>query len=387
MQKRLNQKKSKARKYLIVLLVLILLALLLFLLSFLKPFETKKGTFTQAHAENHLNDKKPLDTSSIGPDTANSPKDSSAAAPDKTKTHYNKKDSLKIDTSKSNNRPDTLTLQRADSANTDKIDSIVDPCKADTTSPWVFPDPSGGLHKKTVQVYFVSNKPSFIEWKFEKETQWKPFDGTPVTIDVTTSIEIRAKDSCGRQMEARSIYYEIERAESIQYCPEGMEYVKVGANRYCVDRYEWPNRKDAVPISYISKYGASDSCYSAGKRLCSAEEWMLACMGPYSWKYPYGQIYEGHACSTNDTSVRVSGSKPECRSFFGAYDMSGGLAEWTDTRAVENRQFYYVKGGFWESGPQSSCFDKRYSYYPQNRHNPVGFRCCQDAIVQSGTKE
>jgi hypothetical protein len=383
-QKSLKQ-KNKTKKYYIVLLVLLLLALLLFLFSLLKPFEPKKGTLSQAPVENHLNDTNQLD--SLPPDTANSSKDSLASPPDKTKSHDNKKDTAKFDTSKSNNHPDTLALQQTDSAAANTIDSIIDPCKADTTSPWVFPDPSGGLHKKTVQVYFVSNKPSTIEWKFEKDTEWKLFEGSPVTIDVTTTVEFRAKDSCGRQMEARKEYYEIERAESIQYCPEGMEYVKVGANRYCVDRYEWPNRKGAVPLSYISKYGASDSCYSVGKRLCSAEEWMLACMGPYSWKYPYGQNYEGNACSTQDTSVRVSGSKPECRSFFGIYDMSGGLAEWTDTRAAENRQFYYVKGGFWESGSQSGCYEKRYSYYPQNRHNPVGFRCCQDALIKSETKE
>jgi hypothetical protein len=384
LQKRLNQ-ENKTRKYLLVLLVLILLALLLFLLSFLKPFETKKGTYTQPPAENHLNDKDSLDTASTSPDTA-SFKDSAAVAPDKTKRHHHKKDTLTADTAKSNNLPDTLTLHHEDSATINKTDSIVDPCKTDTTSLWVYPDPSGGLHKKTLQVYFVSNKPAIIEWKFENESDWKQFAGNPITIDVTATIEFRAKDSCGRQLEKRAEYYEIERAESIQYCPDGMEYIKVGANKYCIDRYEWPNRKKAEPLSYISKYGASDSCYSVGKRLCSAEEWMIACMGPYSWKYPYGQVYEGHACSTNDTAVRVSGSKPECRSFFGVYDMSGGLAEWTDTRAVENQQFYYVKGGFWESGPQSSCFDKRYSYYPQNRHNPVGFRCCQDTLIKSEAK-
>ena len=58
--------------------------------------------------------------------------------------------------------------------------------------------------------------------------------------------------------------------------------------------------------------------------------------------------------------------------------MSGNLLEWTSTRAAENGTFTYAMGGFWESGPKSACGDKRYSYYPQNRHNPVGFRCCGD---------
>ena len=369
MQKRLNEKKKEKKKVL-VLVVLILLALLLFLLFLLKGCEKRDDTFVQAPINNHTTDTSPSDTASPGPKID--------SMPEKKKTPKPKKDTAKFD---------TTSKAQPDSSDTSKSEPINDPCKSDTTSPWVYPDPSGGLHKKALQVYFVSSKPSSIEWKFEKETEWKPFDGSPVKIDETATIDFRAKDSCGRQMEARAEYYEIERAESVQYCPEGMEYVKVGVNRYCVDRYEWPNRKGTVPISYISKYGASDSCYSAGKRLCSEEEWMLACMGPYSWKYPYGQLYEGNACSTHDTSISMSGSKPECRGFFGIYDMSGGLAEWTDTRAVENRQFFYVKGGFWQSGPQSGCYEKRYSYYPQNRHNPVGFRCCQDVLAQSGAKE
>jgi formylglycine-generating enzyme required for sulfatase activity len=62
--------------------------------------------------------------------------------------------------------------------------------------------------------------------------------------------------------------------------------------------------------------------------------------------------------------------------------MAGNLAEWTSTRSSKNDRFYNVMGGFWESGPQSTCFDKRYSYFPQNRHNPVGFRCCSEPLEQ-----
>jgi len=111
---------------------------------------------------------------------------------------------------------------------------------------------------------------------------------------------------------------------------------------------------------------------------------MVACAGPYTWKYPYGQRYEPYACVTHDTMAVPAGSRPECRTFFGAFDMSGNLLEWTGTRAVENNAFTYAMGGFWESGPKSGCQDKRYSYYPQNHHNPVGFRCCSDIKEPSG---
>jgi formylglycine-generating enzyme required for sulfatase activity len=64
--------------------------------------------------------------------------------------------------------------------------------------------------------------------------------------------------------------------------------------------------------------------------------------------------------------------------------MAGNLAEWTSTPSPQNSSFNNVMGGYWESGSQSRCADARYSYFPQNRHNPVGFRCCKDAYMQGG---
>ena len=113
--------------------------------------------------------------------------------------------------------------------------------------------------------------------------------------------------------------------------------------------------RDQADVTYLI-YHAMDSCFTAGKRLCATDEWKLACAGAYSWKYPYGDSYESKACVTRDTSVHVSGDKPECRGYFGIFDMSGNLAEWTNTKSKKNPEFFNVMGGFWESGPQSSCF-------------------------------
>lgn len=253
-------------------------------------------------------------------------------------------------------------------------------CNGDTAAVWVYPDPSGGLHYRGVKVKFISNRPVTIHYQLQGAAKWSPYDGTPVPITATTTLFYDAIDSCGNVMERRSEYYEIETARSSTVCPKGMEEIRVGGMGFCIDRYEWPNRRGALPSSYVSFYQATDSCFSAEKRLCTAEEWSIACAGPYSWKYPYGSNYEPHACGTQDTMVVPSGSRPECRGYFGIFDMSGNLLEWTSTRSVENSNFYYTIGGFWESGSKSACHNKRYSYYPQNRHNPVGFRCCSDFV-------
>lgn len=61
------------------------------------------------------------------------------------------------------------------------------------------------------------------------------------------------------------------------------------------------------------------------------------------------------------------------------YDMNGNLWEWTDTPAREMPNRYLVAGGAWDTQNESKCTDTKYSFYPQNQYNFVGFRCCADA--------
>jgi Sulfatase-modifying factor enzyme 1 len=285
-----------------------------------------------------------------------------------------------LDTSEAGGPEEDTTAETAE-ADTAGRPRTAPGCAGDTVKPWVYPDPSGGLHRRPITVTFASTKPCAIEWKADSAAPWVVYKGESIPVASSKSLFFRAHDTCGNSMEAREETYEIRPEETSRFCPENMEYVKVGENRFCIDKYEWPNKKGVVPRSFISLYQAMDSCVSAaGKHLCTSDEWTLACTGPYGWKYPYGAAYEPHACVTQDTSVRPSGTKVECRGYFDVYDMAGNLAEWTNTKSNRNPQFYNVKGGFWESGPRSGCFDVRYSYYPQNRHNPVGFRCCKEVL-------
>jgi hypothetical protein len=250
-------------------------------------------------------------------------------------------------------------------------------CSEDTTQLWIYPDPSGGLHRLPQKIRFFSNRSCTVYWRMKGAQDWITWDEGEIVVEKTGTVQFSGVDTCGKQMELREEYYEIEK-EVTSICPEGMAHVAVGEASFCADIYEWPNKKGARPMSYVSLYQASDSCFSVGKRLCTADEWLLACSGPFSYTYPYGNSYEERACVTADTIVKKSGETAECRSYFGLYDMSGNLQEWTDTRSSENGRFNYVNGGFWNSGIKSSCRERRYSYFSQNKHNPVGFRCCSD---------
>jgi hypothetical protein len=287
------------------------------------------------------------------------------------------------DTTGMTDTTDTLagdTTAGSDTLASEAADTSRSPCARDTSAPWIYPDPSGGLHRGPVEVVLKADEEAAIEWRFENEEVWHPYDGGVVDVVVTQTLHYRGCDTCGNCMEPRSKFYEIKPLETARFCPEDMEYIEIGGTSYCIDRYEWPNRAGVEPTAFISIYAAMDSCYVADKRLCTTEEWSLACAGAYGWEYPYGERYEPNACVTRDTTVHASGSKPECRGYFAVFDMAGNLAEWTATRSRENPKFYNVMGGFWRSGPQSTCHGKRYSYFPDNRHNPVGFRCCKDAV-------
>lgn len=297
-----------------------------------------------------------------------------------------KKASEKADSAKAADTLQTVdTAQSADSTqNGEQGDSLVSGAGSDENNPcsqikdelWVYPDPSGGLHSTVQSVSLFSNRPCSIWYRFKGDTEWQEYSQA-IKIEKTSTLEYRAQDSCGNVMKMRDEFYEFHKQDKSP-CQEDMVYIKIDSVQFCIDRFEWPNKQGELPMAYISLYHAMDSCFSAGKRLCTSDEWSLACSGPYGSKYPYGKLYEQYACGTHDTISAVSGSKPECRSYFGVFDMSGNLMEWTSTKAKAGTEFHNIMGGFWESGPQSGCFDKRYSYYPRNRHNPVGFRCCKD---------
>ncbi|HUI93331.1 MAG TPA: SUMF1/EgtB/PvdO family nonheme iron enzyme [Chitinivibrionales bacterium] len=385
----MNSKKK--RNNLIILCVIVVICIILVFLLMRGNRGTSHPGVMQPAKQGEPAAQQKMETMRVSRDTgvppsATAPAETNAArVPTKTSAAYI---SAKRETSRAVPRADTATSadtaqETEDTSRTDTSQAAtLGLCAGDTVAPWVYPDPSGGLHRKAISVTFASTKPCSIEWKQDSAGPWKTYAGDTIRIASSTTLYFRAHDSCGNSMEEREEHYDIKPEETSRFCPKDMEYIKVGAVTFCIDKYEWPNRLGAMPLSFISLYNAVDSCTAAGKRLCATDEWTLACTGPYGWKYPYGATYEPHACVSHDSTARPSGSKPECRGYFEVYDMAGNRAEWTNTRSDRNPQFYNVKGGFWESGPHSSCFEVHYSYYPQNRHNPVGFRCCKDAAPQ-----
>ncbi len=198
----------------------------------------------------------------------------------------------------------------------------------------------------------------------------------PVAYNKTGDVFYFAEDSAGNRSAWQSVHYDMA---SDNVCGKNAYPVPVNGKTICVDAYEYPNQPEAVVKDMVSHDEAVKLCEQAGKRLCRFDEWSVACKGKDGFRYSYGPSYKPFKCNTNTKSARRAGRKEECRSWYGMYDMNGNLWEWTDTPAKEMSNRYLVAGGAWDTQNESKCTDTKYSFYPQNQYNFVGFRCCADA--------
>lgn len=152
---------------------------------------------------------------------------------------------------------------------------------------------------------------------------------------------------------------------------------------FCIDVYEYPNRRNAAPTVNVSWNDAKRICEGKGKRLCSEAEWEKACKGPGNARFPYGNQFDPNACNTEDDtgedrSLAGAGRFPKCRSGFGIADMSGNVAEWTATPYAAN-QDKTQKGGAFDRPDYAARCSARKNGGPNSRSPEVGFRCCADA--------
>src|SRR5512140_913376 len=141
---------------------------------------------------------------------------------------------------------------------------------------------------------------------------------------------------------------------------------------YCIDRYEFPNKKGEYPLILINWVEAGDLCKSVNKRLCTEDEWTFACEGDEARPYPYGDGYTRDTTScvidatwrpynpvafadrSSEPMMREldklwqgqpSGARPACKSVFGVYDMTGNVDEWT--KSSQPGRPSILKGGYW----------------------------------------
>jgi hypothetical protein len=209
-------------------------------------------------------------------------------------------------------------------------------------------------------------------------------------------------------------------------CPAGMTASPDGT--YCIDRYEamlvevlgdgtlapfspYVNPgatrvralsvERAVPQGYITQVQAAAACAEAGKRLCTDDEWLLACQGAEGRLYPHGgdasacntvrechpaiQYFEttadwiwselGNPCLNQlPDGLAPTGDYAGCVSPEGVYDLVGNLHEWTADPAGTFRGGFYVDALINGTG----CLYRTTAHDVSHWDYSTGFRCCSD---------
>lgn len=162
--------------------------------------------------------------------------------------------------------------------------------------------------------------------------------------------------------------------------PDEMAFVSVNTHAYCIDKYEFPNKKGTIPKTSVSFDEADKICGSLGKRLCSEEEWERACKGVSMLRYPYDNNFDPGACnaesdSQEERSVAPAGKFSKCKSTYGIYDMSGNVAEWVYMKGGSKG----VKGGYVNKPAWAVRCASRKVESGSKKSPLYGFRCCMDA--------
>ncbi len=185
--------------------------------------------------------------------------------------------------------------------------------------------------------------------------------------------------------------------------------------RFCIDEYEFPNKKGERP-RVMFKFGeAQHLCATLGKRVCTETEWTTACEGPEYKPYPYGYVRDPTICNGDQQGVEPavvghdakgspfmafdskdesiskpelerlwqgveSGSQPKCVSDYGVWDMPGNADELASSETPEPVSKFdnVTTGGPWRYGVRNQCRPKIYTHNEGFAYYYLSTRCCSE---------
>lgn len=150
--------------------------------------------------------------------------------------------------------------------------------------------------------------------------------------------------------------------------------------------------RDNYPVRYVNFYDAEayaawmSSLTGLSYRLPTEQEWQKAAgWNPdtqYLWTYGYQS--NSASCSYMNYNNCVGGLRPvgyydgvnpstnDAKSYYGCYDMSGNVWEWTSS--IYSGSSRVLRGGYWNYNATYCSVTYRYSGTPSSRYNSVGFR-------------
>ncbi|OGS34412.1 MAG: hypothetical protein A2293_16115 [Elusimicrobia bacterium RIFOXYB2_FULL_49_7] len=215
-----------------------------------------------------------------------------------------------------------------------------------------------------------------------------PGEGKKIVWYAETDYPDQFSASFRIQIHARDRFCPSAKDEGMVYIPDG-KYV-IGQNsgnmdEYCMDHYEYPNKRDSLPRVFVNFLEAESLCNLAGKTLCTEKQWEVACRGKAGRRFPYGEGYDAKKCNTESDSISPIGVNTECESPLNIFDLSGNVLEWvapepvgpgSATNGYEVIDYRLLKGGnFFLGARYAPCTSsQREPTHYANSH--TGFRCC-----------
>jgi len=170
-------------------------------------------------------------------------------------------------------------------------------------------------------------------------------------------------------------------------CPEGMILLE---GTFCIDKYEYPNRKGVKPATGVSYSKAAELCRAAGKKLCTGNQWLRACGGPdcrpnFKALIPFNPLECNSALNSfPDTPPAPAGASPVCDTTEGVADIFGNTWEWTDQ--TYSGKYKVIHGGAHSKDKAANCSQKAWAE-PQSSKSYFGFRCCAEPAAPAPDSE
>jgi formylglycine-generating enzyme required for sulfatase activity len=166
--------------------------------------------------------------------------------------------------------------------------------------------------------------------------------------------------------------------------------------------------RGVVPQGYIAQTQSAAACANAGKRLCRADEFSLACHGeePQDW-YPYGgrsklpgvcnegkgsmvpnyygpdptkwsyEAFNDPRLNQTKGGLAPTGAFARCVSPHGVWDCVGNLHEWT-AEPPDTNGHVRMHGGFYGDAEKNGhgCLYVTSAHEATYHDYSTGFRCC-----------
>ncbi len=141
--------------------------------------------------------------------------------------------------------------------------------------------------------------------------------------------------------------------------------------------YDDPNF-DQYPVVFVTWQMATEYCRWRGAELPTETIWRYTASSILNYSYPWGNSFNpANVVDVSDarTFPVAVGNRQNSASWVGTEDMSGNVAEWVVTAALNNDNNQVVMGGSWRDGETSLRTDSFIEWPKTYFADYIGFRC------------